>query len=216
VADGRYRAIVRHPLFAAYAPLGFTLYGGLIAVQALWAGPWLTRVSGWKAGEAAQGLFAINLAMLVAFGSWGLVMPRLVQRGLDAATLVAWGVPFALALLALNVALGSDATAVHWALWCVSCTVVSLSQPAVGAAFPAALAGRALSAFNLVIFSGVFAVQWGVGLVIDRLRAAGWAEADAYRAAMAGLGVGCMAAYGWFLARRPRAPGGHHNAQAIP
>ncbi len=216
-ADGRYRAIVRHPLFSACAPLAFILYGGLIAVQALWAGPWLTRVSGWTAAEAAQGLFAINLAMLVAFGSWGLVMPRLVRRGLDAGTLMAWGVPLPLALLALNVALGGGATALHWALWCVSCTVVSLSQPAVGAAFPAALAGRALSAFNLVIFSGVFAVQWGVGLLIDRLRAAGWAEPDAFRAAMAALGLGCAAAYVWFLRRRPRAPAvADHNAAASP
>lgn len=215
-ADGRYRAIVRHPLFAACAPLAFFLYGGLIAVQALWAGPWLTRVSGWTAGEAAQGLFAINLAMLVAFGSWGLVMPRLVRRGIDAAALIAWGVPLPLVLLALNVALGGGATAVHWALWCVSCTVVSLSQPAVGAAFPAALAGRALSAFNLVIFSGVFAVQWGVGLLIDRLRGAGWSEADAYRAAMAALGVGCVAAYAWFLARRPGTAVADHNRPVAP
>ena len=43
-----------------------------------------------------------------------------------------------------------------WGLFCMSCTVVALSQPAVGQAFPAALAGRALSAYNLVIFVGVF------------------------------------------------------------
>ena len=30
----------------ALAPLGFFSYGGLIAVQALWAGPWLTQVAG--------------------------------------------------------------------------------------------------------------------------------------------------------------------------
>jgi hypothetical protein len=41
-------------------------------------------------------------------------------------------------------------------------------------AFPSALAGRALSAYNLVIFIGVFVVQWGIGLLVDAFRALGW------------------------------------------
>ena len=40
---GSYRAILTHPVFVRSLPLGFFTYGGLIAVQALWAGPWLTR-----------------------------------------------------------------------------------------------------------------------------------------------------------------------------
>jgi predicted MFS family arabinose efflux permease len=203
----RYAHIARHPLFASLAPLAFFLYGGMIAVQALWAGPWLTRVAGFSAGQAAQGLFIVNAAMLVAFGAWGAVMPRLARRGLGATLLITWGVPLPLGLLLLNAALGPAAGAGHWAAWCVSCTFVSLSQPAVGAAFPAAQAGRALSAFNLVIFSGVFLVQWGVGGLIDALRAAGLSEPDAYRAAMATLALCCALAYAWFLAHRPRAEG---------
>ncbi len=206
--EGRYADIVRHPLFKACAPLGFFVYGGMIAVQSLWAGPWLTRVAGQDATQAAQGLFAINLAMLCAFGSWGLWMPRLVRRGIDASRLMAWGVPLAFVAMAVNVALGSAAGALHWALWCVACTFVSVSQPAVGAVFPPHQAGRALSAFNLVIFSGVFCVQWGMGLLMDALRGLGWAEAEAFRAAFATLGLCGALAYGWFLWSRPR---GTHN-----
>ena len=62
------------------------------------------------------------------------------------------------------------------ALVCVSCTVTALAQPAVGMAFPSALAGRALSAYNLVLFSGVFTVQWGIGLLLDGFKALGLAE----------------------------------------
>ena len=43
-------------------------------------------------------------------------------------------------------------------------------------AFSPALAGRALSAYNLVIFAGVFVVQWGIGLLIDGFLAAGLGE----------------------------------------
>jgi predicted MFS family arabinose efflux permease len=199
-----YAAIARHPLFACMAPLAFFLYGGMIAVQALWAGPWLTRVAQLSPAGAAQGLFIINLAMLCAFASWGLLMPRLIKRGLGAGRLMTWGLPLPLLLLALNLMLGSAAGPWHWAAWCVSCTFISLSQPAVGAAFPAAQAGRALSAFNLVIFSGVFVVQWGVGVLIDTLRRAGLTEVDAFRAAMGVLGLLCAAAYVWFVRTRPK------------
>ena len=194
-----YLGIVRHPLFVRMAPLGFFLYGGLIAVQSLWAGPWLTRVGGWSADQAAQGLFFINLAMLVTFGAWGAVLPRLARHGIGALQLMTWGLPLALALLFVNVALGGAAGAGPWALWCVACTFASVSQPALGVAFPAALAGRALSAYNLVIFGGVFCMQWGIGLLIDGLRALGVVEASAFRLAFAAFGVCCVGAYAWFL-----------------
>jgi predicted MFS family arabinose efflux permease len=194
-----YRDIVRHPLFMRMAPLAFVLYGGLIAVQSLWAGPWLTRVAAWTPVQAAQGLFAINLSMLCAFAAWGALMPRLARRGVLPLQLMAWGLPVALLALAANVALGSRAVAAHWAFWCVACTFVSFSQPAVGAAFPASQAGRALSAFNLIIFSGVFCVQWGLGLLIDLLRGQGWPDDSAFRGAFAAFGICAAAAYGWFL-----------------
>jgi predicted MFS family arabinose efflux permease len=197
-----YGSIFLHPYFVRLAPLAFVLYGGLLAVQSLWAGPWLTQVAGHSAGEAAQGLFAINLAMLCAFFAWGVVMPRLRHRGWTVNRLIALGVPLPLGLLALAVALGPEAQAPWWALWCVSCTVVSLSQPAVGQAFPTAVAGRALSAYNLVIFLGVFCVQWGIGLVIDLLATQGWERPLAMRAAFGLLCVAATAAYGWFLLRR--------------
>ena len=170
------------------------------------AGPWLTRVAGQSPPQAAQGLFLINLGMLFTFMTWGALMPALVRRGLDAARIMSWGVPVSLALLALNVWLGERAGALNWAAWCISSTVVSLSQPAVGQAFPEAQAGRALSAFNLVIFGGVFCLQWGIGLGIDALVAVGWPERRAFQAAFALFWAGCVIAYLAFaLAPRFRA-----------
>jgi hypothetical protein len=197
-----YAAIVRHPLFVRLAPLGFFVYGGLIAVQSLWAGPWMTRVTGLSAEKAAQGLFGINLAMLVAFFAWGVVMPRLARRGVTVERLLAWGLPLPMLLLALILWRAGAAGAWYWAVWCVACTFVSVSQPAVGAAFPAALAGRAMSAFNLVIFGGVFCIQWSVGLLIDALRAAGASEPSAFRSAFAVFGALGLLSYLWFLWRR--------------
>jgi len=197
-----YWEIVRHPVFVRAMPLAFFVYGGMIAIQALWAGPWLTRVAGRTPLEAAQGLLAVNLSMLCAFAAWGVVMPRLARRGVDAWRLVAWGLPLCFVVLAIIVVRGAAAGAAHWALWCVACTFVSVSQPAVGSAFPAAQAGRALSAFNLVIFAGVFCIQWSMGLGIDALRASGLDEPIAYRWAFAVFGACGLLSYAWFLHRR--------------
>lgn len=196
-----YAEVFRHPTFVRFAPLGFFLYGGMVAVQSLWAGPWLVRVCGWTAVESAQGLFGINSAMLLAFLGWGFVLPRLYARGWTAQRLVTLGIPLSVAALSLAIFLGPRATAWAWGLFCVTSTFVSLSQPAIGQAFPPTLAGRALSAYNLAIFSGIFSLQWGIGLVIDLLLAAGWSALSAFRGAFALFAVCCALSYLWFLCR---------------
>jgi hypothetical protein len=148
---------------------------------------------------AAGGLFTINLAMLATFWSWGWVTPWLQRRGVHADTLIAWGVPLHFLATAALIVAGPAAGAGMLALYCVSATFVSLAQPAVGMAFPAALAGRALSAFNLVIFLGVFLLQWGIGLLVDLFVALGAAEVSAFRFAFAIFLVCCMLSYAWFL-----------------
>lgn len=198
-AEGGYAEIARHPVFVRYAPLAFFHYGGMVAIQTLWAGPWLVRVCGWTPQQSALGLFTINVAMLLAFFGWGVVVPRLYRAGWSAGRLIGRGVPLSLIVLGVVIALGERAAAPAWALFCVSCTVISLSQPAVGQAFAPALAGRALSAYNLVIFAGIFAVQWGLGLAIDALLALGWQTVSAFRGAMALLLLCSTSAYLWFL-----------------
>lgn len=194
-----YREVFLHPVFLRSAPMGFFTYGGMIAVQTLWAGPWMTRLAGFTPEQAAGGLFFVNLGMLLAFMLWGVCMPRLARHGFQARQIMAWGLPLHLVVLAWIVMDPQPATAGLWTLWCVSCTFVSLSQPAVGQAFPGALVGRALSAFNLVIFCGVFCIQWGIGLAIDALRQSGLSEAGAFRLSFAALGVCCALSYFWYL-----------------
>ena len=200
-ARAGYREVFRHPTFVRFAPMGFFLYGGMVAVQSLWAGPWMARVGGLTPQDTARGLFSINVAMLATFMGWGVVVPRLYARGWTAQRLIAGGVPIAVAVLVLAVLLGSRAGAWVWGLFCVSCTVVSLSQPAIGQAFPPALAGRALSAYNLLIFVGVFVLQWGIGLVIDALQAIGWRVESSFQGAFALLAGCCAMSYVWFLRR---------------
>jgi hypothetical protein len=198
-APGRYADVLRNRYFQKMTPLAFFNYGGLVAVQTLWAGPWMVRVAGYTPLESATGLFYINATMLVTFWTWGMVNPWLNRHGWHATRLVAWGVPLSITVLACNIWLGAATGWLGWALFCVSCSAMSLAQPAVGMAFHASLAGRALSAYNLVIFSGVFVVQWGIGLLIDAFRAAGLAEVASFQAAFAVFLCCCIASYAYFL-----------------
>lgn len=203
-AESGYRQILSHPEFRRIAPLAFFLYGGMIAVQTLWAGPWLTRVSGWTPAEASRGLLLVNLGMLLAFASWGALMPWLVRRGLRVQRLLAYGLPVNLSVLAWIVVSGREAVGWHWMLWCVSASQIALSQPALAQAFPPQLAGRALSAHNLMVFSGVFVVQWGLGLLVDSMLSRGLSEVASFQFAVGSLLVACAASYVWFVACGPR------------
>lgn len=215
-AGGGYREVFAHPAFRRVAPLGFFAYGGMIAMQSLWIGPWLTQVGGASPAQAAQGLFVVNLAMLLAFLCWGLAMPRLIRRGWAGERLIALAWPGGVLCLAWIVWRADEAGAAWWAAWCVLTSVVSLSQPAVGQAFPAALAGRALSAYNLVIFAGVFGLQWGIGLAIDALRGQGLGLVPAYRLALAAYGLACTLSFAWLVHGRRQAAGGQAPAVARP
>ncbi len=194
-----YRPIFAHPVWRRYAPIAFVNYGALLAVQTLWAGPWLVNVAGGSPMQAAAGLFGVNLTMLGVFWLWGIAHPRLARAGIDTRRVLVWGLPFSIACLALMAALGAGAGWPLIALFCATASVLSLSQPAVGMAFPAHEAGRALSALNLLMFGGTFVWQWGIGAAIDCLHAWTGSIDIAYRGAFAGLALCCTISWAVFV-----------------
>ena len=206
VTSTGYSEVWRNRYFWRMTPVGFFSYGGMVAIQTLWAGPWLTQVGGWTSIEAATGLFGINLTMLLTFWTWGLITPKLSRNGIHPNLLITWGLPLSMGVMCLLI-IGADQlagwTAVVLALFCLTSSFVSLAQPAVGQAFPAASAGRALSAYNLVIFSGIFVVQWGIGLAVDLFKSLGWGTVASFQAAMTGFLICSVISYGYFLWSKP-------------
>lgn len=197
-----YAEVWKHPYFRKLAPIGFFCYGGLIAMQTLWVTPWMIKVAGYSALQAASALFWLNVAMLGAFWIWGLANPWMTRHGFHADRLMALGLPFSFLFLAIIIIAGtalSTWTGVFWSLYCVACTFVALTQPAIAMAFSPALAGRGLSAYNLLIFVGIFVVQWGIGLGVDGFKALGLAEVQAFQLAMAVFWLCSVASYVYFL-----------------
>jgi MFS family permease len=204
-----YAAVFRHAYFRSMVPFLVLMYGGLLAVQTLWVGPWLTQVTGYSAAQAAWSILVVHAAMGSAFLAWGLALPRLLSRGYTASTLIRNLLPLGLALWALVIALGAQAGAWAWVLWAVAfagISVTSMSQITLSQYFVPQLAGRVNTAANLLIFGGAFALQWLVGVCIDAFGAAGLSRVASFQAAFALLLALMAASYLWFIARVPRMP----------
>src|ERR1043166_6256188 len=194
-----YAPIVRNRYFQRIAPLALISYGSMMAVQTLWATQWMIHVSGYSADQAADGLFAINLAMLAAHWLWGTINPALARAGMTPDRLLRLGVPLGVGAIAAVAVAGEHAGWAALATCLALTSFLSMSHPAVAMAIAPHEAARGLIGYNLLLFSGAFAWQWAIGLVIDRLRAWRWSDLAAYRAAF-GLLAACAAlSYLWFL-----------------
>ena len=137
--EGKLSTVWKNPLFKSLVPMGFFSYGGLFAIQTLWAGPWMIRVSGYTPEESAQGLFIIYLCMLISFLIWGYFVPKFSKNVNDAVKLLKIGAPLNLFVLVLIIYLGPKAGSIHWALFIVGSIFLSLTQPAVALSFPCAV-----------------------------------------------------------------------------
>jgi len=199
--NGSLKEIWNNDFFKSLVPMGFFNYGGLFAIQTLWAGPWMVKVSGYTPEQSANGLFIIYLSLLISFLSWGYLVPKISKNVSDAIRLLKFGAPLNLIVLAFIIYLGPKAGAYHWAFFAVSSVFLSLTQPAVGMAFSLSNAGKALTSFNLLLFIGAFALQWIIGVIIDLTMNLGYSEISGFRFAMIFFLLTSFFSYLFFLIR---------------
>ena len=189
----------KNKFFRSTIPLGLFNYGGIMAVQTLWAGPWMIRVAGYDPVESATGLFWINTTMLIAFFVWGYILPKINKLGLDTMKLMKFGLPISyLSLLAIIVS-GENAGAMHFIIYIFTSIVLTLAQPAVAMRFSTNLAGKSLTSFNLLIFLGTFIMQWGIGLIIDLSQFLGRGEIQSFQISFFVYLVICVLCYLYFI-----------------
>mgnify|MGYP001467704202 FL=1 len=197
--ENKLSTVWKNSLFKSLIPMGFFSYGGLFAIQTLWAGPWMIKVSGYTPDESAQGLFLIYFSMLISFLCWGYFVPKFSKNVNDAIRLLRIGAPLNLIVLALIIYLGPKAGSIHWALFIVSSIFLSLTQPAVGMAFSLKNAGKALTSFNLLIFIGAFFIQWIIGIIIDIGMSFNYSEINSFKFAMLFVLITSLSSYLFFL-----------------
>tara|TARA_B100001540_G_scaffold143054_1_gene126987 strand:- start:391 stop:1608 length:1218 start_codon:yes stop_codon:yes gene_type:complete len=191
--------IWKNKFFRSTIPLGLFNYGGIMAVQTLWAGPWMVRVSGHDPLESATGLFWINVTMLIAFFVWGYILPKINKLGMDTMKLLKFGLPISYLSLFVIIISGENVGAIHFIIYILTSIVLSLTQPAVAMHFPTSLAGKSLTSFNLLIFLGTFIMQWGIGLIIDLSKYLGKGETQSFQISFAVYLIICILSYSYFI-----------------
>ncbi|MDF9432855.1 MFS transporter [Cupriavidus gilardii] len=195
---GGYRALLRHPAFVRVLPFGLLNQAGFMAVQTLWVGPWLVDVLGFGPDRSAQILFIFNIALLSGYLLLGWLAPRRARDPVESARLVMIGAGLTLVLQAAIIAWTAPAAWLLWPLLAMCASTLSLILSTLSLAFPAEVAGRANTTYNLLVFGGSFLIQWGLGIAIDLFREAGLPQADAFRAALGGLLALQLVGYLWY------------------
>jgi MFS family permease len=184
--------------FWRFAPQTTFIVGGFMALQGLWAVPWLMTVSGATREAAAFHLLLMAGAQLTGFLVIAFFVQRLARAGLPPARLLAFGMGGGLLAL-LGIVLDAAPSWLLWPALGLVFSVGNLAYALLTAEFPVALAGRANTALNLGAFVGAFGIQWLFGVAVDAGQSAGLAPTAAYRAAMAGLLLLQAAGWLWYV-----------------
>lgn len=184
--------------FWRYAPQSTFIIGGFLALQGLWAVPWLMNFSGLPRDAAAHHLLLMGGGMLTGFLCIAFGVVPLTRRGIGPGRLLAVGMGMGL-LATLLIVLGIGPSEPAWAILGLVFSVGNLAYALLQADFSPALAGRLNTALNLMVFVGAFGIQWGFGAMVDLLQAAGHAPRAAYQLTFGGLLALQFASWLWFL-----------------
>ncbi|MDP2793676.1 MAG: MFS transporter [Sulfurisoma sp.] len=190
--------ILRSRVFWRFAPQTAMILGGFMAVQGLWAVPWLMHFNGLSRDAAAFHLLLTGSAMLIGFLAIAAFVIPLKRRGIPPERILAVGMGLG---VAANGAIALDLLPTHaaWFFLGLVFSVGNLAYALLQSEFPPALSGRVNTALNLCAFAGAFGLQWGFGALVDVLAAGGLAQRDAFQWTFAALVLLQAASYGWFL-----------------
>lgn len=193
------KAVFSSRHFWRYAPMGFWMTGGFMAVQGLWASRWMTVLEGLDRASIATRLTWISAAMLLGFLFMGFFATSLVRRGIKLEKIYRYAMLLALGCFALIASRPDLAGTLLWPIFGACFSLSNISYSLVAQSFPLALSGRANTSLNLLVFAGAFGLQWGIGIMVDALQASGWSTDSAFRTTFFALLGGQMGAFVWFL-----------------
>ena len=200
------RAIYWDARFWRLAPLSATTVGSAWALQGLWVGPWFTEVEGLPRHDVVKHLLLMAIGLVASALILGTAGDRLRRRGVSLSA--TFGFATGLAMLA-QLALILRWPVPAWLPWIPIASIGAgtvLSYAILAEQFPKTASGRANGALNLLHIGCAFAVQVGVGYVVEL-----WpVEASlhppmAYQTALTINLALQMAAFLWFVRPRRRA-----------
>ena len=157
------REVFRTRAFWDIALASTTVQATSMAIQGLWAGPWLRDVAGLSRDAAAAHLLVMALATMAGFLLWGNLAARLARRGVSGLTVLAAGMGGFVGVQVLLTVGWTGAPALLWIAFGVFGTAGSVAYAILSHRFPASQAGRVITALNALVFASAFVAAMGHG-----------------------------------------------------
>lgn len=174
-----------------------------IAVQTLWAGPWLADVGGLGRDAVALVLTMMAVSFTIGILGGGALADwvRRFGRGPLFIMMIAT-VVFMISFAGLILAPPAWMIPL-WIIFAGTGQLGVLGYPYLYEHFGTQLAGRAGTAINLLVFGGAFAIQYGIGAVLDLWPGEGGYPPEAYATTL-GIALALLiVSFGWFFVSRP-------------
>ncbi|GAB3377255.1 MFS transporter [Azotobacter armeniacus] len=156
-----------------------------MAVQGLWMGPWLRDVGHLSRPEIANVLFSGTVAMVAGSLAFGWITDALRKYGFQPVFVCGTGVCIFLlfqGLMISGVPVNPLLVVIGFSLFG---TATTMNYAIVAQSVPSHLTGRVSTSFNLLVFLLAFAVQWGLGSIINQWTSSnGMYPEEAYRIAL--------------------------------
>ena len=158
-------SVVRNPHFLRFAPLSASCFGTVLAMQGLWAGPWLSDVAALTREQVSDDLACMAVVLIIAAPCWGVLTGWLRDRGLlDRSAMAAADLLSASeALIALSTGLSP---VLPWCLFALFGGMNVFSFSVLASQVPTASIGRANGALNTLHIGCSFLVQLGIGQIV--------------------------------------------------
>ena len=197
-------AVMRMPELRRIFAMGFCFAAPFMTIGGLWAGPYFIEVQNLDTGTASLVLLSLVVALHLGTYCYGPLerlaksRKRLILAGVGVeiaalSILVIWpGAPLAVACASLFV------------FGCAAPFFVILAAHA-RSFVPARRAGRTITCITLVGLTGVFAMQFASGALIDLVARAGGSPATGYRLVFLGV-IGILLASAAIYRHQPEIP----------
>jgi predicted MFS family arabinose efflux permease len=159
--------VYKSPVFWRIAPWSVTSQATFMAIQTLWAGPWLRDVAGYDRMAMAQGLLLIAAAMVAGFALIGALATRLSRSGIKPLHVSVCGMGSFMVIQGLIILHITSLTLPLWILFGFFGASGVLNYAVLSQSFPGHLAGRVNTGLNVIVFVVTFGGQWGIGEIIN-------------------------------------------------
>ena len=193
--------VLRDKRLYALASVASISVGSFLTTRALWTGPYLNDVFGLDMISRGNVILALSVAWLVSALFYG-PLDRLFDTRRGVVSVGAISMALSFVLLAVNNSASVGVVTVLLVLLGLSSSFTALIFAHARALFPDTHTGRAITAINLFIWSGVFLIQVITGFIVNAFPAdsQGHSPIEAYQAMFITLAIALIVAV--FVYRR--------------